>query len=266
MSAAATVIAIVAMTVALPLLWLRADVVDPRRFSATAAELGATDTVRTFVATMITEQIAKAAGTLTGSLAKPLAQRYTRSPAFIGDFVDLVDQQHAWLFDPPAADVDPTVMRLDLTRMVRRVARQVAPMLGDQIGGPIRLPVTQRSAALHAGRYQRAAAAVSRWGIVALGIAVVAAVVALASSASRGTTLVWLGLGMVLAAGVAWSLGAALVSRIRGSTAGIDAGAREVVDSTVGALAVQLNRWSRTVAGLGAAVVVLGVVVRLLWG
>ncbi|MFT4200587.1 hypothetical protein [Gordonia sp. (in: high G+C Gram-positive bacteria)] len=261
LTVAAIVVAMGATILALPLMWVSRRVVDDRGFSDTAAEMADRDVVRDYIADTITKQIGKAAGSITGNLARPLAVRYTRSDAFVEDCVDLLDAQHDRLLGPVPAGADPSVMNLDLTKMVSRVAGQVSPLLGTQIKGPILVPVTTTSPALQAGRYEVPGRRIPQWATISLIVGVVAALIALVFSESRTTTLVWLGLGAVLAAIAAWVLGGYAGTRAKAAVG--DPNARPLVSSTVDGLVADLRSWAVIVGGGGAALAVIGVIGRI---
>lgn len=257
-------IAVAAIIVALPTMWVTERVVDPDGFGSTATAMGQSAQVRTYMADTITNQVQRRAGATAGAVVAPFAQRYTQSPAFTEDFVDLAMQQHRWLFQPAPPGVDPGVMQLDLTNMVRRVAAQANPALAQRVPGPILVPVSDRDQALEAGRYQQSGVQVRRLAHGSVVVGVIAALLALLVARRRGTTLVWLGLGGVLSAAASFAGGYYFASRAKDEVAVTEAGVRQVAESAINGLVENLHQWCYVVGGVGVAVVVAGLVVRAL--
>ncbi|MFT3898967.1 MAG: hypothetical protein QM728_01805 [Gordonia sp. (in: high G+C Gram-positive bacteria)] len=253
----ATVVAIGAVIAALPLLWISTRVIDAGRFRDTAAEVADDPSARNYIAATITNQIGKAAGATVANLARPLAVGYTRSPDFVPDCVDLLDAQHDRLLQPPPPGSDPAVMTLDISTMVRRVAAQLSPLIAKQIRGPILVPLTVTSPALHAGRYERLGHQIPRWARLAVAVGAVAAVVALLCSGNRAATLIWLGAGGAVSAAVWWFAAARGASVATAAVA--DPGAQRVVETTAAKLVGDLRQWVVIVGGVGAALMLIGV-------
>lgn len=258
----AGVIAIGAIVVALPSLWLTERVVEPSGFRATAVKMGENSDVRDFMADTITTQIANRAGSAAGTLARPIAVRYTHSAAFTEDFVDLATQQHRWLFEPPPAGVDPEVMQLDLTGMVRRVASQANPAFAGLIPGPVLVPVSHRDRALEAGRYREPGRQVKVLAYGSIAVALLAGLLALLISGNRAAMLSWLGFGGVLSAVVSWAGGYYFAARAKDEVSGTEAGVRHVAEVTIDGLVDNLHQWALVVGGVGAVVLVVGLAIR----
>lgn len=260
----AGLIAVVGIVAALPSLWVSQRVISPTGFTATAQKMADSSEVRTFMADTITDQIGKQAGSAAGALARPFAVRYTSSEGFTHDFVDLAEQQHRWLFDSPPPGVDPSVMRLDLTNMVRRVAGQVNPSLAAAVPGPILVAVSQRDQALEAGRYHDIGRKIPRYAYGSAIVALIAALVALLFSRRRAAMLAWLGFGGILSGAVAWAGGYFFASRAKDEFSGTEAGVREVAQSTINGLVGDLHEWALIVGGAGAVLLVVGLLGRVL--
>nr|WP_249361977.1 hypothetical protein [Gordonia araii] len=246
----------------MPAVWVKERVVDPAGFEATATKMGESPEIRAFMADVITTQITSRTAGFGAPVVKPFAQRYTQSDAFTQDFVDLAGQQHRWLFEPAPPGVDPAVMHLDVTGMVRRVAAQVNPRLAEAITGPVRVPVSQRDQALEAGRYERPGAQVSRLAYGSLVVAALAALLALLFAHNRSTVLGWLGVGGLLSAAAAWGVGYFFSVRAKDEVAGTEAGVRQVAEVTIDGLVDNLHQWSFVVGGAGAALLLVGLIGR----
>lgn len=259
----AVVVAIVAIILAPPLLWIRARVVDESGFALAVRELGESTEAREFFADTITKQIAAHAGRVTGALARPLAVRFTNSDGFADDVADLATQAHDWLFQPPPPDVDPEVMQLDLTRMVRRVAAQVTPGLAEKIP-TIRVPVGQNRPALEAGRYRPMALQVSRWGTASVVVAAVAALVSLAFSQHRGVIVAVLGVGCLLSAAAARAAAAYLEKRATAELSVADPGMQRLGGKAVGELLDNLHEWIGMISRAGVILIAVGLLIAVL--
>ncbi len=260
----AVVVAIVAIILGPPLLWIRARVVDESGFTSAVRELGETTEAREYLADTITKQIAAYAGKMTGVLARPLAVRFTNSEGFADDVADLAAQAHEWLFSPPPPGVDPEVMQLDLTAMVRRVAGQVTPGLAEKIP-TIRVPVGQNRPALEAGRFRPLAERVSRWGTACVALAALASIVALAFSQHRGVVVAALGVGCLLSAGAASVAAAYLRKRATTELAVADPGMARLGGKAVGELLDNLHEWVGMLVRSGAILIAVGLLVAILF-
>ncbi len=259
-------IAVVAIVVALPAIWATERVVDPGGFRATATTMGQSPQVRTFMADAITTQVANRAGTVAAAAARPFAQRYTQSARFTDDFVDLAVKQHRWLFSPAPPGVDSSVMYLDLTDMVRGVAAQAGLALGPLLTGPILVPVSRRDRALEAGRYRVPGRQLHTLAYGSIVIGVLAAVLALLFTRRLSAIVAWLGLGGVVSAAAAWFGGYYFAARAKAEAAVTEAAVRQVAEATIDGLVDDLHRWALVAGGAGAALLVTGLVARVLTG
>ncbi|MFT4200586.1 hypothetical protein [Gordonia sp. (in: high G+C Gram-positive bacteria)] len=259
-------IAIVAIVAALPLTWVKERVIEERGFQATATKMGESPQVREYMAKTITDEITKRTAGAAAVVVRPAADRYTHSAGFTADFVDLANQQHAWLFNEAPPGADTTVMRLDLTNMVRRVAGQVNPVLARQVPGPILVPISQRDQALEAGRYHVPGRQISQWAYASVALAALAAMLALFFARRRSGMLAWLGFGGLLSAAVSYAGGFFFAARAKDEFTVTDAGVRQVAEVTIDGLVDNLHQWAMVVGGVGAALLVVGLLGRVIVG
>ncbi|MFT3716729.1 MAG: hypothetical protein QM774_12530 [Gordonia sp. (in: high G+C Gram-positive bacteria)] len=197
----ATLIAILGIVVAVPTVWGERHIVDTDGFAASASKAAHDREVQDFFAEQISTQIAQASGvSAAGTAAKPLAQSYTRSPAFAADFAEVARQQHDWLFTEPAPGQKTDTMDLNITPMVNRVLQ----------GSPIPVKVNQAvtiemdQSDLTAGQLKQPGDIVRIAAWVSVIAAIGGAVVALLFGRRRGAVLAWLGIGGIIGGAVGW--------------------------------------------------------------
>ena len=204
----AGLIAVAAIVAALPTLWVTERVVDADGFRATATAMGQSAQVRTYHGRHDHQPGPAPRRRDRRALVAPFAQRYTQSPAFTEDFVDLASQQHHHGCSSPHRPAS-TRASCSSTSPTWSVALPRKPTRHSPSGSraPILVPVSDRDQALEAGRYQQSGVQVKRLAYGSIVVGVIAAVLALLVSRRRGTTLVWLGLGGVLSAAASFAGG-----------------------------------------------------------
>ncbi|MEP9415220.1 hypothetical protein ABLE92_12845 [Gordonia sp. VNQ95] len=261
LSALLTLIAMAAIVVALPSMWVSQRIVDDDGFVSVVAPLAHDAEVQDYIADEITAQVSSRVSFPGASaVIAPVAENYTKSPQFPADFTDLVRQEHAWLFDPaPSGSADQT-MQLDITAMVNRALEGANLPFTVSVDGPIQVEMTERG--LEAGRYHLIGTQITTIGYVSVAVAVVAGLLALIIARRRGTVLIWLGIGALPAALACWlvALNATTIVDRQVSSSGSD---NTVVRLTTDALADDLTQWSVIAAIAGAVVMVLGLIARV---
>ncbi|NMO00730.1 hypothetical protein HH308_05810 [Gordonia sp. TBRC 11910] len=262
-SGLATLIAIVAIIVALPSLWVKERVIDPEGFATTASTMAENSKIQSYMADEIVNQVVTASNGLVPALiAKPIATRYTASAQFRSDFVDIASQEHAWLFNEATPEQRGKPMQLDLTNMVNRVIASTG--LSVKVPGPITVDITRGAGdGLEAGRYHHVGSQLTLIAYVSLIVAVVAALLALAIGRRRGTVLAWLGVGAVASAAISWGLAILFAHRAKQEVSATDGGARQVAEVTIDGVVNDLTHVALIVGAVGLGVAVVGVVVRL---
>lgn len=184
--------------------------------------------------------------------------RFTASDGWSQAWRETSRRTHQRLY----AGETPTDVRADVAPLVGVAVGELAADLPFDLGGPDELLVTiseEDPTDLVDATSQAGSVAV-----VALGTALIAALLALVASRRRSTTLAALGVGALLAAGTWWVLGRVTLPRLvedRATGTGADSDLQRVlVDRVVGSLDVTLL-W---VAVAGAAMVAAGLVSRAL--
>lgn len=255
----------VAIVAAVPSLWLKERIVDPEGFATTAAQMSEDQQVKDYLVEQITANVVEVSGvSATSVIVEPMARSYVDSDQYRADFVDVLTQQHDWLFSEPGPGTDPTVMNLDITDMVNRVISQLGvPIVIDR---PILIPLADGGNGLEAGRYHQTGSDITRLAYVSTGVAVVAGLLALVIARRRSTVFAWLGVGTVLAAAATWLITRFFAERARQEIETVDSGARSVADAIIDAAVTDLGQLALITGAVGLAVVVVGGLARLVAG
>lgn len=262
LSALLTLVAMVAIVVALPSMWAAERVVDADGFADVAAPLAHDPQVQAFIADEITEQVSSRVNVPGAStLIEPFAKRYTQGQDFPADFADLVRQQHSWLFDPAPAGGSQE-MQLDITAMVNRALKSANLPFVTSVPGKIEVPMAEGSG-LDAGRYHKVGQQITTIGYVATAVAVIAGLLALLVARRRGTVLIALGLGGLLAALLSWLAALNATTLVNRQFVNHSTG-NALTRAATDALANDLTWWATVGAIAGAIGIVLGIVVRLI--
>ncbi|AZG46147.1 hypothetical protein [Gordonia insulae] len=263
LSAILTLVAMAAIVVAFPSLWVKERLVDPEGFVATVTPMAQDQRVKDYLAGEISSA-AEQQVTIPGASAviEPAVRAYTGTDQFEADFVDVVSQQHAWLFDPPPPGGDNTVMELDITDMVNRVIATTG--ISARVSGPIVVPLNRGGSGLEAGRYHEVGQQITALAYGSLVIAVAAGILALLIARRRGTVLAWLGIGVVASAVFAWAVGLFFAERAKQEVEGAENAGREVAELIIDGAVGDLHHLALIVGAVGVGVVIVGFGARVL--
>ena len=263
LSGLATIVAVVAIVLAVPAVWISERIVSDDGFSSLIEPVGHDQAVKDYLAGQITDEIASRTS-ISGaeSVVRPLANAYTNSSQFPADFADVAKQQHQWLFDEAS---DPNApMQLDITPMVNRVL--ASARVGVTVSGSITIPVSSGNTGLHAGAYHRAGEQITTIGKVSVIVGIIAAVIALLVARRRGTVIAWLGIAAVIAGVVCWAGANLYGAYVKNDLSSSENSAKPVADVVIDAISQELQ-WTGVISMLvGAGIFVFGVVVRLVFG
>ncbi|MEE4022070.1 hypothetical protein V1Y59_03180 [Gordonia sp. PKS22-38] len=261
-----TVVAMVAIVLAFPSLWVKERLVDSEGFVTTITPMAQNEEVQDYLASQIADEAAEQVGIpATSAVVEPAARAYTHSDQFEADFVDVVSQQHAFLFDEPPAGADTTTMQLDITDMVNRVIEQTG--VDARVSGPILVPLSGSSGSgLEAGRYHEVGQQITAMAYLSLAVAVVAGLLALLIARRRSTVVAWLGVGVVASAVFAWAVAMFFADRAKDEVEAAEEGGREVSAVIIDGAATDLQDLALIVGAVGCGVVVLGIIGRLVVG
>ncbi|WP_076478834.1 hypothetical protein [Williamsia sterculiae] len=264
-SGLSTLIAIVAVICAIPSFWTHQRLIDSAGFRSMSQPLGHDRAVQDAVADELVAQITadNAGGAASALVVKPLVTAYTRGSDFPSDLSDVLGQQHDWLFDAPTArEQQQGTMQLDLTAMVNRAIASQG--IGVTVRGPITVALSEsRRSGLEAGRYHQIGQRIDQIAVVAAGVAVIAAFLALVIARRRGLVLCALGFGVVVAGGIAWLLGALLRNRAYAEVSGAADSARRIADRLIDRGVDDLHHTGLITGGVGVAMVAIGLLVSL---
>ncbi|GAA3537788.1 hypothetical protein AFL01nite_12590 [Aeromicrobium flavum] len=184
--------------------------------------------------------------------------RFTASQGWSEAWRETTRRTHQRLY----ADQTPTDLRADVAPLVGVAVGELAADLPFDLGGPDELWVTVSEE--DPGDLVGVTSQAGTVAVVAVGTALVAALLTLVVSRRRSTTWAALGAGALLAAGTWWVLGRVTLPRLvedRAADTGADSDLQQVlVDRVVGSLDATLV-W---VAVAGAAMVAAGLVSRAL--
>lgn len=263
LAAVLCLVAIVGAAIAVPAFWLNEHVVDRDGFSETVAPLAGNSQVQELIADEITAQVTAQAPLVPAALVSPLAKAYTQGDEFPKDFVEVMNQQHDWLFDEAKPEDEGQVMSLDLTPMVNRVLAYRG-LGGIQIDGPIEVPLSDSAqSGLEAGRYHQLGEQI---GYIAFGsaiAAIIAALGALVIARRRGFVLVAVGFGIVIGAVLTWLLGAWARGRAQDEVSGAQGSSRQVADLMVDKIVDDMQNVGLIGVGAGGALAAVGLLIAV---
>lgn len=253
----------VAIVAAVPSVWTKERIVDPEGFAALSSQLAADSELKDSLAGAVSEAVQTQTGIpIAGQAAESATRAYMNTDQYEQDFADVLSQQHAWLFDPPPADGNSSVMQLDLTAMVNRVIAQAG--ISAHVNGPILVPInTGGRSGLEAGRYHEVGQQITAIAFWSVGIAIVAGLLTLLIARRRGTVVAWLGVAVVLSAAFTWIVGLYFSYRGKQEVDGADESGRTVAELIIDTVVKDLHHVAMIVAAVGVVVVLLGVLLRL---
>lgn len=263
LAAVLCLIAIVGAAIAVPALWVNERVVDGDGFSETVAPLADNSEIQQLIADEITAQVGAAAPLVPSALVAPLAKAYTQSDEFPKDFVEVMNQQHDWLFDEAKPEDEGQVMSLDLTPMVNRVLSDQG-LGGITVEGPIEVPLSDSAqSGLEAGRYHHLGEQI---GYIAFGsaiAAVIAALGALVIARRRGFVLVAVGFGIIVGGVLTWLLGEWARRRAQDEVSGAEGSSRQVADLMVDKVVDNMQNVALISVGAGVALAAVGLLISV---
>ncbi|WP_341258109.1 hypothetical protein [Gordonia malaquae] len=260
-----TVVAMVCMIVAVPSMWVSQRVVSTEGFAASAADAARNTEVQDYFAEKVAAAVVDQTSVpLAGTIVQPLATNYARSEGFVMDFEQIARQQHDWLFNAPGPDTDTHVMDVNITPMVNRVL--ATPPLPTPIVVDKAIYVGIDQHRLTAGSLESSGELIDKTSWLTLIGAAIAAVVALLTANRRSTVLAWLGVGVVLAALGAYGVAQYINTLAGDKAADTDEAARRTVEVVADGVSSDLVQVSLIVGAVGAVVIAVGLVSRVVAG
>lgn len=256
-------VATIALTASLGATWTAANVQSQSGYVDLMSELGNDPELQRAVAESAGQQMAQQAPAVAPGLGDSIAElvtnamlRVANSENFDAAWRETSRRSHQSLFDGPT----PTTIQLDIAPLVEVALDELTSSLPFTLPSPDHLYVTVSDH--DPTDFVEAASHASTAAVVAGGVALIAALLALAVTRRRSTTFAALGVGVMLSAGfwyVAGHVGVPeLISR---STAATDA--EKVLGQQFSDRIVEsLDSTLLWVAAAGAAMVLVGVVSR----
>lgn len=255
---------------AIPAMWAQQNLVSRGGYAALAQRAAADPALQSAMADELTTQVGRLGTNVDTTLVSGIAGAYTASSSFPGQFAQANAFSHRWLFT--------TSIPSNVDAQGRWVI-DIAPMLSDtafsqtlrdytiSVPESVPIPLTDNAPAmLRPGALN----VYGEWGpVVSGGLAVLAAgsaLVTLAVARRRGNALVALGVSGLLVGGSLW-VATEFARRYAQQAAERAPGpTRTVVDVMAGTAVHGVQQWLTVTLVVGAGVVVIGVIVRLLGG
>ncbi len=272
--AAATVVmwivTTILLTAAIPVIWAQEHVVSRSGYAELAQRAAADPALQSAMATELAAQVSRLGTGVNSAVVNGIARTYTESSSFPGQFGQANAFAHRWLFtNTVASGVDEQ----------GRWVINIAPMLADvaftqtlrdyniSVPSSVPIPLTDNApVALRPG----ALSGYGEWapwvsgGLAALTVG--SATVMLVSARRRGNALAALGLSALLAVGALWVAAGYARGYAQREAEGLP-GPMGIVADVMAATAVQsILQWLAVTVGVGAALIAIGVIGRLLGG
>ncbi|MCW2831804.1 MAG: hypothetical protein JWP31_2496 [Aeromicrobium sp.] len=263
----AGLVAMLALLVTAPLLWISTHVADREGYVGLSSTLADDPELQAaFAAYLSDELIARGAlpdalrPTATQALTQ-VAGRATDEPGFVEAWEETQRGFHRSVF----ADPTPQVLALDVGPMAEFVATRVADRLPvsltvpDDLVVPIVTDADDRAAVDQVRK--------TRWmGYVGALVALVAAAATVGLARRSSVAVAWLGAGAAAVAGVLWLLSGPVSQQVLDHTAAPSEFARTLQKLLVDRAASSLDGWLLWIAVAGAAAAAAGLVARVAAG
>ena len=183
--------------------------------------------------------------------------RFTDSAGWQQAWAETVRRTHRGLF----AGATPTDVEIDFAPLVGLALDEMTSNLPITLTAPDKLPVVVSKE--DPSRLVSSVAQSGTVAVVALGIAAIAAGLALAITRRRSTTVAALGAGAVLAALIWYVAGRRLVPDVIDSRLAVDPAVSKLLSVLSDRVVASLDSWLLPVAAAGAVVFALGVFTRV---
>lgn len=267
LSAVLTLVAMAAIVLAVPSLWVKERLIDSEGFASTMRPVAAQQKVRDYMTEQITAGVVDrvgGSGSFTGGVTSafvtPLARAYTDSAQFEEDFVAVVADQHDYLFDAPPTDGrDDHGLELDIAPMVNRILNK----LGVPAQTSEQVLVQLSGSNLEAGRYHETGRDITLLAYAAAAIAIIGALLGLVIARRRGVVVLFLGLATVVAAVAAYAAAVVGAGRAKDELTGGAGSDREVSEAIVDTVLANLREVALIIGGAGVGVLLLGAAVTV---
>jgi hypothetical protein len=262
-------VATAALVVAVPAGWAQLNVVNADGYAALAQSAAHDPALQKAMASELATQVGTLARrhgfNVANSTALGVANTYTASSAFPGQFGAVNRVAHEWLFTD-AAQSTSEGWQIDVAPMLADTSfSDTLSRVGVDVPQTVTIPVTSDAAdTLRPGQFRLLA----RWGpwvsIGAAGLTAVAALLTVAAARRRGKALAALGVSALLVGGGGWAALAVFRGRIDDALNRTTGNVRTIADVMVNHAEASLHQWLNLTLAAGGALVVFGVIVAML--
>ena len=253
---------------AVPAGWAQIHLVDQQGYAALAERAAADPDLQAASASELTTQVGRLGFNVDPAAVGRIANAYTVSSRFPGQFALANGFAHRWLFtDSVGSDVDAG----------GRWVIDFAPMLGDAafaqtltdysitVPSAVPIPLTDNApAVLRPGALQ----SVGHWGPwVSIGLTVLAATSALLMlivSTNRSKGLVALGVSALLVGAAGWAAIELANSYVNSALDNTSGNTRRIAEAMIATAQDSMHQWLTVALIVGGGLVIVGVIVSLL--
>ncbi|WP_019972227.1 hypothetical protein [Mycobacterium sp. 141] len=266
------VLTTVLLAVAVPTVWAQKNIVDQEGYAAFAAGAAKDPQLQQAVAGELATQVrtlaSRSGSAVNAALVRGVANAYTASAVFPGQFAKANEIAHTWMFTNRLSRDENGSWVVDLAPMLSDSSfQQTLSQFNVTVPQTLTVPIaTSAPDALQPGKLRPLAV----WGPwVSAGAAVLAGVFALltlAAARSRGKTLAALGVSALLVGAAGWA-GLEVARRYLNDALNHTSGdIRQAADAMVNHAVAGLHQWLNLTLAAGGALVVFGVIVAMLGG
>jgi hypothetical protein len=266
------VLTTILLAAAVPSAWVQKNIVDANGYSAFTAAAAKDPQLQQAVAGELATQV-RTLASQNGADARidsvrAVANAYTASGQFPGQFARANEIAHAWMFTDRLPRDDNGAWVIDLAPMLADSSfQQTLSNFGVEAPQTLTVPIaTSVPDSLQPGKLRLLAV----WGPwVRVGATVLTGILALltlAASRSRGKTIAALGISALLVGAAGWAgleVGRRNINDALNHTSG---DIRQIADAMVGHAIGSMHQWLNLTLAAGGVLVVFGVIVALLGG
>lgn len=260
------------LAVAVPSAWVQKNIVDANGYSAFTAAAAKDPQLQQAVAGELATQV-RTLASKNGTdaridMVRGVANAYTASEEFPGQFARANEIAHTWMFTDRVSRDDSGAWVIDLAPMLSDASfRETLSNFDVEVPQTLTVPIASTAPdSLQPGKLRLLAV----WGPwVSVGVTVLTGVLALltlAASRSRGKTIAALGISALLVGAAGWAgleVGRRYINDALNHTSG---DIRQIADAMVGHATGSMHQWLNLTLAAGGVLVVFGVIVAMLGG
>ncbi|MBV8350480.1 MAG: hypothetical protein JOZ49_24125 [Mycolicibacterium sp.] len=259
----------IALAAAVPAVWAQRHIVDVDGYATLARSAAGDPALQDAMASELTTQVLaitrNRGDAISDGLVRGIANTYTASPLFPGQFAQANRMAHQWLFTNSARR-NGNAWVVDLAPMLADTSfQQVLNSLDIQLPSQVTVPVTVtgnvRPGQLHP---------LATWGPWAsIGCAALTAILALLTLASarwRGKAIAGLGVSALLVGGGGWAALEVGRGRINDGLNHTSGNVRRIAEAMVAQAENSMHQWLNLTLAAGGVLVVFGIIVTMIGG